>query len=263
MHRHRAAPAWLGQRDLAARPGPPPAGHRGGVHRWPRSAWPTCRRSPPTLARAGSRTARPPTGAWVAAVLIVLLGAGRRGRAPGRGRRFLRPRRPAAGGSRDGPGGVGGKERDRAGRAAHPADHDRAARPPGRGSGHRPAPAPGSGRSARGRSASRTRPVTAMRSCSASLSPTPRRCTRRRARRVTLADVLSGVGLGRRCLILAWPGPLPAPAAGCCAAAPEPGPAPGGPDPAVPERSRQRLRHLDRHRPDRSGRGPRVHDPLT
>ena len=35
-------------------------------------------------------------GVWVTAVLIVLLGAGGRGRAAGRGRRFLRARRPAA-----------------------------------------------------------------------------------------------------------------------------------------------------------------------
>ena len=54
LHRLR-----LGQRDVAARPRPAPAGHRRGVHRWPPSGWPTCRRSPPSSARAGSRTARP------------------------------------------------------------------------------------------------------------------------------------------------------------------------------------------------------------
>ena len=79
---------------------------------------------------------------------------------------------------------------------------------------------------------------------------------------VTLADVLSGVGSAVGALILAglalYRCRIPLLRRG-----PEPDLLLAGADPAVPERGRQRLRHLDRHRPDRSGRGPRVHDPLT
>ena len=56
------APAAFGERDLAARPRQAPAGHRRDLHRWPPSGWPTCRRSAPSSARAGSRTARPRRG---------------------------------------------------------------------------------------------------------------------------------------------------------------------------------------------------------
>ena len=165
--------------------GPAAAGHRRGVHAGRARAWPTCRRSPPSWARAGSRTPAPRT-AWCLGRGRAgrLLGPGRRGGAAGRGRacstawatRPAEDPQMAAQASEE-------NERDRSERqAAHPADHDRAAGRPGR-RGHRGrAAARTSARPCRRRPcASRTRPPTTPRCCPARTWPTRSPCTRPRA----------------------------------------------------------------------------------
>ena len=118
---HRAAPARLGQRDRAARPRPAAARRPASCSRWPRSAWPTCRRSPPSSARAGSRTAPPASGlTWITVGVRGVLGAGRRGGAAGGRRRVLRPRRPARRRPADGAGVLEETSETDAGKARTP-----------------------------------------------------------------------------------------------------------------------------------------------
>jgi len=249
MRWDRAAPARLGQRIVAARPRPPVAGHRSGVHLGrTRAGRPAAVRHLPRQGLdRGQRgpVARPRPDR--------VLSRGRRGRAAGGRRRVLRPRRPAVRGHADGQGGRRGDQRNDRRQGPHPAHHDRPARDPGGGGHrrgpHRPARARGPGRGGPLRGPGRVQHDRAVRR--ARLSPGG--AVRRRAHQRDGRRRADRPRLGRRG---ADPGLAGAVLAAPAAAARSPAERLDRRGrPPLPERRGQRLRDVDRHRPG----GPRRH----
>ena len=249
MHRHRPAPARLGQRDLAARPGPPLRGHRRGVHPGRlRPGRPAAVRHLPRqgldrrqrLARRdalGHRASSSPARSWSAGPCCgwpggVFYGLGD---PPSEDPEMAEMAAEET------------SETERA--SSDPADHDRPARRARRraaGIGLHPAaragrpggrdPVPGPGRLQRHRAVRRAhRP-------SGGPSPPPN------PPGSPLSAVLTGARLGHRG---AGPGLPRAVLAAPAAAAPRirARRRADGAHPALPERRDQRLRHLDRPRP--------------